>query len=164
MGNDTTPNRPTSVLFVCLGNICRSPLAEGVFRELVSGQGLEGEFYIDSAGTGAYHAGEAPDPRSVAVAEVHDVRLAGLARQVTPRDLENFDWVVAMDDDNRRSLRSLHTEGAGARIVLMRDFDSEGAGGDVPDPYYGGADGFGQVYDIVNRSCRGLLEELTKGR
>ncbi|MGI9625817.1 MAG: low molecular weight protein-tyrosine-phosphatase [Longimicrobiales bacterium] len=164
MDSKKTPDSPTAVLFVCLGNICRSPLAEGVFRELVSGEGLDEAFLIDSAGTGAYHAGEGPDPRSLAVAELNDVQLTGLARQVTPRDLETFDWVVAMDDDNLRSLRRLQSEAGSANIVLMRDFDPDGTGGDVPDPYYGGPGGFQQVYEIVDRSCRAFLEQLTAGR
>ena len=151
----------TSVLFVCLGNICRSPLAEGVFRELVTQAGAAERFLVDSAGTGAYHAGEAPDPRSVAVADRHGVRLSGLARQVTPRDLEEFDWVVAMDKSNRMSLDQLRGAASSARIVLMRDFDPESPGGDVPDPYYGGADGFTEVFEILDRSCRGLLHNLT---
>lgn len=146
-----------SVLFVCLGNICRSPLAEGVFRELVTEEGLEARFLIDSAGTGAYHAGEAPDPRSVAVARDYGIQLTGLARQVTPHDLRNFDWVVAMDASNRRSLERFTGT---ARLVMMRDFDPEEPGGDVPDPYYGGPGGFDDVFSILARSCRQLLDEL----
>ncbi len=156
-----TPSDPISVLFVCLGNICRSPLAEGVFRALAAEAELEDRFRVDSAGTGAYHVGEAPDPRSVAVALEHGVQLTGLARQVTPHDLTNFDWVVAMDDSNRRSLRGLGggTDGK-RRVVLLRDFDSESPGSDVPDPYYGGVEGFERVFQIVDRSCRQLLDEI----
>ena len=146
-----------SVLFVCLGNICRSPLAEGVFRELATELGVEERFHIDSAGTGAYHAGEAPDPRSVAVARKHGINLTGLARQVTPHDLRDFDWVVAMDATNHRSLERLPGT---ARLVMMRDFDPEAPGADVPDPYYGGPGGFDEVFSIVERSCRQFLEEL----
>lgn len=155
-----TSDETISVLFVCLGNICRSPLAEGVFAQIASEAGLDQRFTIDSAGTGAYHAGEAPDSRSVAVAERHDVHLAGLARQVTVQDLERFDWIVAMDSSNRRSMEDIRPATGSGRIVLMRDFDPEESGGDVPDPYYGGEDGFEQVYQILDRSCRELLDAL----
>lgn len=157
-----TSDETISVLFICLGNICRSPLAEGVFGQQVSEAGLEDRFSIDSAGTGAYHAGEAPDSRSVAVAEEHGVPLAGLARQVTVQDMVGFDWIVAMDGSNRRSLLQIRPSTDSGRIVLMRDFDPEDPGGDVPDPYYGGADGFEEVYQILDRSCRGLLDELSR--
>lgn len=152
---------PTSVLFVCLGNICRSPLAEGVFRHLVEEEGLEDHFVIDSAGTGAWHAGERPDRRSIEVAARHGVALPGHARQVTSDDLERFDHVIAMDRDNLDALRQLPSgDGRGARIRLLRDFDLDGTGGEVPDPYYGGPDGFEVVYDMVRRSCERLLDEL----
>jgi len=151
---------PVSVLFVCLGNICRSPLAEGVFQALAAEAGMKDLCRVDSAGTGAYHVGEAPDPRSVAVAHEHGIALEGLARQVTPHDLERFDWIVAMDASNRRSLQALPGPGSPPRIVLLRDFDPESPGADVPDPYYGGGDGFERVFEIVNRSCRSLLQEI----
>ena len=159
--SDTT----TSVLFVCLGNICRSPLAEGIFAALARDRGVEGRFHVDSAGTAGYHSGEPPDPRSTAVAAAHGVRLPGHARRVTPRDLERFDVVVAMDRSNQRSLerlrqRSGRNRGNLADIVMMRDYDPEARGADVPDPYYGGSDGFERVYRILERSCRGLLDEL----
>lgn len=149
-----------SVLFVCLGNICRSPLAEGVFRALAAEADLGDRFRIDSAGTGAYHVGEAPDARSVAVAHDHGVHLTGLARQVTSKDLLAFDWVIAMDASNRRNLEALAGPEGRRRIRLLRDFDPEGPGADVPDPYYGGPEGFQNVYRIVDRACRNLLKEL----
>ena len=149
-----------SVLFVCLGNICRSPLAEGVFRSLAAEAGLADRFRVDSAGTGAYHVGEAPDARSVAVALEHGVQLTGLARQVTGNDLQSFDWVVAMDGTNRRNLEALSQPENRGRIHLLRDFDPEDAGADVPDPYYGGPEGFENVYRIVDRACRNLFEEI----
>jgi protein-tyrosine phosphatase len=151
---------PRSVLFVCLGNICRSPLAEGVFRHLVQEEGLEDRFEIDSAGTGSWHVGERPDPRSTAVARAHGVELPGHARQVRPEDLERFDVVVAMDRENLRDLERLSDDGARARLHLLREFDPEGGGDDVPDPYFGGPDGFETVYAMVHRSCERLLEEL----
>lgn len=120
---------------------------------------------MDSAGTAGYHSGEPPDSRSTAVAAAHGVRLTGLARQVTPRDLERFDIVVAMDRSNRRSLERLRRRvrggrGGGAAIVLMRDYDPEARDADVPDPYYGGASGFERVHRILERACNGLLDEL----
>ena len=155
---------PTSVLFVCLGNICRSPLAEGVFRHLVTGAGLEASFSIDSAGTGAWHAGEGPDPRSVEVAAAYGVELSGRARQVTPDDLRRFDVVVAMDRDNLAALKDLSDEAHGtARLHLIRAFDPEADGDEVPDPYYGGPSGFEKVYGMVRSGCEGLLGALRAG-
>jgi len=161
MPETTTGPRPTSVLFVCMGNICRSPLAEGVFRHLVEADGLGDAFVIDSAGTGAWHVGDAPDPRSVEVAAAHGVRLEGRARQVTPEDLLRFDVVVAMDRDNLAALRELADAGGGtARVRLLRAFDPTADGDEVPDPYYGGASGFERVYRMVHAACEGLLAEL----
>ena len=155
---------PTSVLFVCLGNICRSPLAEGIFYHLVESRGVGDRFRVDSAGTGAYHAGERPDSRSIAVASDHGIRLSGVARQVAPDDMVRFDVIVAMDRSNRRSLERMRGHGAhsgNAEIVMMRDFDPEPGGPDVPDPYYGGPDGFERVYGILERCCGRLLDALT---
>lgn len=157
----TTPD-PTSVLFVCLGNICRSPLAEGVFLDLLRERGLEDDFRVESAGTGAWHVGELPDPRSREVASRHGIDLPSRARQVTPRDLEEFDIVVAMDRSNLEDLQDMAAEHGGrARLVRMRDWDPEPGDGDVPDPYYGGDSGFDRVYEMVRRSSERLLEELT---
>lgn len=162
------PAPSVSVLFVCLGNICRSPLAEGIFAALATERGLGDRYDVDSAGTAAYHSGEPPDSRSTAVAEAHGLRLTGHARQVTPRDLERFDIVVAMDRSNRRSLERLRRRvrgrsGSLADIVLMRDYDPGARDSDVPDPYYGGADGFERVYRILERACNGLLDDLAGG-
>lgn len=151
----------TKVLFVCLGNICRSPLAENVFRQLVGEAGLSGDFEIDSAGTGSWHVGEPPDARAAMVAREHGVELQGRARQVTPGDLAHFDHVIAMDRENLRALeRMARGDGATARIQLLRAHDPSAEGDDVPDPYYGGASGFESVFEIVTRSCRGLLAKL----
>ena len=148
------------VLFVCLGNICRSPLAEGVFRHLVAEEGLEDEIEIDSAGTGGWHVGEPPDPRSLEVAARNGVSLEGQsARRVAPEDFAAYDWIVAMDADNESDLQGLQPPGSRARVVRLRDFDPEGPG-DVPDPYYGGPQGFDLVYAMVERSARALLEEV----
>ena len=159
-------SRPTtSVLFVCLGNICRSPLGEGIFAALAEERGLDGDFHVESAGTAGYHSGEPPDSRSTAVAAANGVHLTGYARQVTPRDMERFDVIVAMDRSNQRSLQRLRQRygrgrGGLADIVMMRDYDPDARDADVPDPYYGGHDGFERVYRILERSCRGLLDEL----
>ncbi len=155
-----------SVLFVCLGNICRSPLAEGIFLSLAESRGLADRFRVDSAGTGAWHAGEPPDTRSIGVAAAHGVRLVGVARQVTRRDFNDFDLIVAMDRSNRRSLERLRGYGAGAGkadVVMMRAYDPRGGGPDVPDPYYGGSHGFERVFGILERACEGLLDELSAG-
>lgn len=148
-----------SVLFVCLGNICRSPLAEGVLRSLSRDAGLDGRIRVDSAGTGAWHVGEPPDPRSREVARRNGITLEGSARQVVPDDGESFDWILAMD---RSNLRRLEEMGAGgARLHLLREFDPR-AGDDreVPDPYYGGEGGFDRVYEMIDRSCRALLDRI----
>ena len=153
-----------AVLFVCLGNICRSPLAEGVFLDLLEQEEVAHRFRVDSAGTGAYHVGESPDPRSVDVARRNGITLRGRARQVETSDFRTFDYVLAMDRSNLQSLESLASRHAGgARLHLLREFDSEageGADLDVPDPYYGGEDGFDVVYRMVDRSCRTLLERI----
>jgi protein-tyrosine phosphatase len=155
----------TSVLFVCLGNICRSPLAEGVFRGLAEGRGLGARYAVDSAGTGAWHVGDAPDARSIAVARKNGVRLTGAARQVDAADLEDFDYVIAMDRENLRDLRALERElGGTARIHLLREFDPDPGDQQVPDPYYGGDDGFDRVYAMVLRACEGLLDVLEERR
>lgn len=153
---------PTSVLFVCLGNICRSPLAEGVFRHLVVERGLAHAFRIESAGTGGWHVGEAPDGRASVVAANHGIVLESRAQQVTAGDLQDFDIVLAMDRENLRSLQRLdEAQGGGASIHLLREFDPRTEDGDeVPDPYYGGPSGFENVYQMVRRSCEGLLRHL----
>jgi protein-tyrosine phosphatase len=161
-------SEPVRVLFVCLGNICRSPTAEGVMRALVSREGLEGAIVVESAGTGAWHVGGPPDARAAEAARAHGVALDGTARQVRPQDFEDFDYLVAMDRENLRALRSLaRGEEQRSKVRLLREFDPASAGGaedagdlDVPDPYYGGADGFDDVFELVRAACVGLLERL----
>jgi protein-tyrosine phosphatase len=152
------------ILFVCAGNICRSPTAEGVMRRLVADAGLEGAVEIESAGTGGWHAGEAADARATAAAARRGITLAGVARQVTQEDLERFDLVLAMDRANVLELRAVAPgTRALATVRLLRAFDPASAGGedlDVPDPYYGGARGFDTELDLVTAACRGLLGEL----
>ena len=154
-------SRRTSVLFVCLGNICRSPLAEGIFQHLVTEAGLSEQFEIESAGTGAWHVGERPDARATMVAQQHGVTLASRARQITRDDLLRFDYVLAMDRENLRNIERLAaaTESA-SRVQLLRDYDDGADGDEVPDPYYGGASGFETVYEMVHRSCEVLLDRL----
>jgi protein-tyrosine phosphatase len=157
----TEPPR-TRVLFVCLGNICRSPLAENVFRYLVEEAGLEDRFEIDSAGTGSWHVGERPDARAASVASAHGIELRGRARQVTQDDLVAFHYVLAMDRENLEELEYMARKGeATAEIRLLRAYDPHADRDEVPDPYYGGASGFEDVFDIVSRSCRSLLASLT---
>lgn len=155
--------QPTRVLFVCLGNICRSPLGEGVFQHLVNEAGLAEHYVVDSAGTSAYHAGDLPDSRSIAVARKHGVTLPTRSRKVEASDHTAFHLLVAMDASNARNLSSDQPADATARIVMMRAYDPDGPG-DVPDPYYGGPRGFDDVYTMVERSCRRLLEQLEAER
>jgi protein-tyrosine phosphatase len=156
---------PTRVLFVCLGNICRSPLAEGVFRSLVHARGLDHHYRIGSAGTGGWHAGERPDARSIAVALRNGVRLTSRARQVRAADLDDFDYLIAMDRQNLSELTDLARAHEGsAAIHLLREFDSDPGDRQVPDPYYGGEDGFDRVYAMVLRACTGLLDTLEAAR
>lgn len=151
----------TGVLFVCLGNICRSPLAEGVFQHLVEEAGVSDEFEIDSAGTGSWHVGERPDTRAIAVARAHGITLPSRARQITPEDLDHFDYVIAMDLENVRNLENMaESSRTDVQIHLLREFDPEHTGDEVPDPYYGGASGFEKVFKIVSQSCEALLAGL----
>ncbi|MEN0063052.1 MAG: low molecular weight protein-tyrosine-phosphatase [Myxococcota bacterium] len=142
----------TGVLFVCLGNICRSPLAHALFVQKLSERGLLDTFEVDSAGTAAYHAGEPPDPRTVEVLRKHGVRALGTARQVVAADFDRFDHILAMDQSNLRALQDLAPKGAAARVHRMLE---PTRGGDVPDPYYGGDQGFEHVYTLID----GALEE-----
>ncbi len=155
------------LLFVCLGNICRSPTAEGVMRDLVAREGLEDEMEIDSAGTGAWHVGSAPDSRATAAASGRGVTLEGQARKVTPADFEEFDLILAMDRSNLHDLRQLAAdEEQREKVRLLREFDPASDGEpdlDVPDPYYGGERGFEDVFDFVQAACEGLLAQIRGG-
>ena len=146
----------TRVLFVCLGNICRSPTAEGVMRALVAEAGLQDEIEVDSAGTGAWHAGSAPDPRSAAAAARRGITLEGAARQVTAEDFEAYDLILAMDAENLHDLRRRAPAGTEGKVRLLC------GNADVPDPYYGGERGFDDVLDQVEAACRALLDELRR--
>ena len=160
MSSDT----PTSVLFVCMGNICRSPTAEGVFRHLAEPAGVAGQLQIDSAGTHAYPAGEPPDHRARAAAERRGMSLEGIvARRVTEDDFERFDYIVAMDEDNLERLRAEAPVHYHDKIRLFLEFGSSDER-EVPDPYYGGSAGFERVLDLVEEASRGLLETLSRIR
>jgi len=148
------------VLFVCLGNICRSPTAEGVMYHLLAERGLEGAVEVDSAGTIAYHAGEGADPRMQRAAAERGYSLDSISRQVEPEDFEAFDLVVAMDRSNREDLEAMAPDGTFGKVRLLSDFLSDGAPADVPDPYWGGAKGFGRVIDLIEEACPRILEEL----
>jgi protein-tyrosine phosphatase len=152
------------ILFVCLGNICRSPTAEGVMRHIVREQGLEDAIEIDSAGTGGWHVGSPPDERATAAARRRSIALAGAARQFSPDDFSRYDLILAMDAENARDLLALApSEQAAAKVRLLREFDpaSDGSGDlDVPDPYYGGPGGFDEVLDMVEAATHGLLDRL----
>jgi protein-tyrosine phosphatase len=159
------PERRVRLLFVCLGNICRSPTAEGVMRALVARDGLQESIQIDSAGTGSWHVGSAPDGRATDAARARGLVLEGAARQVSAADMEHFDLVLAMDAENARELRAL-AEGdeQRAKVHLLREFDPASTGDlDVPDPYYGGAGGFHEVLDLVQAACEGLLQQIRRG-
>ena len=149
------------LLFVCLGNICRSPTGEAVMRHLARDAGREHEFEIESAGTGGWHIGAPPDARATKAARRRGIVLEGAARQVTPDDFERFDLLLAMDRENLRHLRALApSPQARAKARLLREFDPDSAGApdlDVPDPFYGEADGFEIVLDQIEGACRGLL-------
>ena len=150
------------ICFVCLGNICRSPTAEGIMRGLVEEAGLAEHVESDSAGTGDYHVGEPSDPRSQEAAAARGVRLDGRARQFQAADFARFDYVVAMDRENHRELIALAAgPGDGGKLALLRSFEPGSLSEpDVPDPYYGGEGGFDRVLDICEASCRGLLDHI----
>jgi protein-tyrosine phosphatase len=152
------------ILFVCMGNICRSPTAEATLRRLLREQGLEDRVEVDSAGTGNWHVGEPPDERAAAAARRRQLELDGQARQLRREDFRAFDLIVAMDARNRREVLQLAPDDAArAKVRLLREFDPAArAGGDldVPDPYFGGDQGFEHVLDLVDAGTRGLLESL----
>jgi protein-tyrosine phosphatase len=150
------------VLFVCLGNICRSPMAEGLFAHLVEQAGLQDRIQVDSCGTGGWHAGEKADGRMRETARKHGIELTSLARQIRYSDFEEFDYILPMDHSNHSDVMELRDRSpqAKAEVFLMRDFDEEGKGQGVPDPYYGERDGFEQVYQMLYRSCKKLLMHI----
>lgn len=151
----------TKVLFVCLGNICRSPTADGIFRELVTSAKLDQKIMVDSAGTGAWHIGKAPDSRTIAAARTRGYDLSVLrARQVTARDFDEFDYILAMDEANLVDLQQLKPAHFTGHLGLFLEFGARGDYREVPDPYYGGSDGFELVLDLVEDAAEGLLKHI----
>ncbi len=155
----------TRILFVCLGNIIRSPLAENMFAELADQARLADRYEVDSAGTSAYHIGEEPDSRMRRVAAQNGLKYTGRARQFRVEDFDRFDLIIPQDGSNFHTLKRMarNTKDE-AKLKTMRTFDPNGSpNADVPDPYYGGIDGFQKTYEIVRRSCQGLLDALENG-
>jgi protein-tyrosine phosphatase len=152
------------ILFVCLGNICRSPTAEGVMRHVLREEGLEDRIEVDSAGTGGYHVGAPPDERATEAARKRSITLEGEARKFAADDFGEFDLILAMDEENRRDLLDIAPDDeARAKVRLLREFDPDSDGSadlDVPDPYYGGDEGFDHVLDLVEAATRGLVAQL----
>ncbi|WP_353057193.1 MULTISPECIES: low molecular weight protein-tyrosine-phosphatase [Paenibacillus] len=146
------------VLFVCLGNICRSPMAEAVFRHMVAAEGLEDRFLIDSAGTGNWHIGKPPHHGTRGILDEYGISYEGLkARQVSAEDFSEFDYIVAMDVQNEKDLRRL-SQSEHAQIVKLLDLVPDMMNKEVPDPYYTG--NFEEVYELVGRGCQALLERI----
>lgn len=151
------------VLFVCMGNICRSPMAQGVFEDLVRREGLEGEISVDSAGTGAWHIGYPPDPRARQSAGKRGLDLsAQRARRIEPDDCGRFDYIITMDEDNYRTVSGL-CNGAGAEIKPLLDYAPDNRESEVPDPYYAGDAGFEYALDLIEAAAGGLLQSI-RGR
>ena len=150
-----------SVLFACLGNICRSPTAEGIFRATCQQRELSGQFRIDSAGTAEWHVGKPPDTRALRAARGRGVDLSMLrARQVEAADFENFDFILAMDESNVEDLVAMRPEGSSAHLHRFLEFNQSANSLDVPDPYYGGDEGFELVLDLITKASEGFLDHL----
>lgn len=153
------------VLFVCLGNICRSPLAEGIFKHKTRERGLDSRVMGDSCGTSNYHIGSSPDSRTIRNAQKNGVLLHHQARQLTREDLDHFDYIIAMDRNNYNSIFRLDNAHENSeKIFLMRQFDPFEKGGDIPDPYYGGEKGFQEVFDMLDRSVDNFITYLEEAR
>jgi protein-tyrosine phosphatase len=149
------------VMFVCLGNICRSPTAHGVFQRMVEQAGLTNSIYIESSGTGGWHVGKAPDPRTLSAASRRGYDFSALrAQQVTKQDFYRFDYILAMDNVNLEDLRRMAPADFSGHLGLFLDFGNHQDYREVPDPYYGGGDGFTLVLDLVESAAEGLLTQL----
>lgn len=161
INQDNVMTKPYQLLFVCLGNICRSPSAENIMRYLIAEAGLSDRILCDSAGTSSYHIGSSPDRRMQAAASQRGITLKGSARQLTSDDFETFDLILAMDEDNYRNILALDRDNRyGEKVQLMCDYAQHYRDREVPDPYYGGPDGFNYVIDLLMDACQGLLTHI----
>jgi protein-tyrosine phosphatase len=150
------------VLFVCLGNICRSPMAEAIFQHLINEKGLSKVVEIDSCGTANYHVGDDADPRTISAVRSKGIAIDHCVRQLTADDLDHYDYVLAMDKSNYQNIIRLSNPGNRSKVHLMRDFDPGHAGTEVPDPYYGNARHFEDVYEILHRSISHFIDNLLR--
>ena len=151
----------TNILFVCLGNICRSPLAEAIFLNQACLAGVEDQFKVDSAGTGHWHAGEQADPRTIEIARRNNVTINSLSRQITNKDFKHYDLILAMDQNNLLELQTRCPQKYHHKLKLMRTYDRpENYGADVPDPYWSSDDGFERLFKMLSRCCLQLLKSL----
>jgi len=152
------------ILFVCMGNICRSPLAEGIFKHMLVNAGRAGEFDIDSAGTGGWHQGNSPDSRAISVAQAHGIDIsAQRARRISAGDFDRFDLILALDRDNLRNLEKIATDTNIGKLHLFNRY-ALATDEDIPDPYYGGRDGFERVYTMLLTGCSALLAATGEAR
>ncbi|WP_436414991.1 low molecular weight protein-tyrosine-phosphatase [Petrimonas sp.] len=157
-------NKKVNVLFVCLGNICRSPAAEGIFKKMVADGGLENEIFVDSAGTSGWHEGELPDDRMRMHGQRRGYDFSSRSRKFVEKDFGIFDYIIVMDDDNYRNVKKLaKSKEDVAKIHLMTDFSDKYSHSHVPDPYYGGSSGFELVMDLLEDACENLLNRIAKG-
>jgi len=157
--------KKVSVLFICMGNICRSPTAEGFFRKAAQDAGVADRFRIESAGTHAYHSGAPPDRRAQEAAERRGVTLGAIrARRITDEDFETFDYILVMDKDNLGELLKRAPERHRSKIQLFLEYAGSHGGAEVPDPYYGGASGFELVLDLVEQGSERLLQRIRDGK
>ncbi|MBL7812748.1 MAG: low molecular weight phosphotyrosine protein phosphatase [Bacteroidetes bacterium] len=157
-------SQPTRILFVCLGNICRSPLAEGLFLHHASQAGVQHLFEVDSAGTNGLHVGEDPDPRTRRNAAKHGIELNHKGRKFEKADFDNWDYILVMDKQNQHTVRTYTNDDLHlTKIHLLRNWDPISEAQEVPDPWYGGEEGFEQVFQILHRSTENLLRQLLKG-
>jgi len=143
---------------VCLGNICRSPMAEALFLDKAKSRGITSTFEVDSCGTGDWHIGQLPDKRTIETLQNHGIEVSSTARQIRKSDLDDYDYILVMDRSNYSNVTSIL--GRSDKIKMMRDYDSRNSGADVPDPYFGGTDGFENVFSILDEATENLLDEL----